>query len=79
MEISKKYSTYKFTEHFQGEPIVAVSHHGCCQTGFEEASGTCQVDFDRGLQGPHPGTRLDLTPPAAGAGRTLNKQKHEPL
>jgi len=27
---SKKYSTYKFTEHFSGEPIVVVSHRGCC-------------------------------------------------
>ena len=29
MEISKKYSTYKFIEHFPGEPLVVVSHHGC--------------------------------------------------
>ena len=29
MEIGKKYSTYKFVEHFPGEPQVVVSHR-CC-------------------------------------------------
>ena len=29
LEISKKYSTYKFVEHFRGEVMDVVGHHDC--------------------------------------------------
>lgn len=51
-----------------------VGHHDCPgQTGLEGTPGSCQAHWDRQGVETTPDTRVDLTPPAAGAGGTLHK------